>query len=202
MLRSKTETAPVTLMTRADATALVKLRGRLKSAGTAPVPTYNDMLMKLVAEALREHPALNGQAGAINICLAVDTDDGLLAPVVRDVPGLTLQQVAERSADLVARARLRKLTAEELSGGTFTITNLGAMGVDAFTPIINLPECGVLGVGRIVREPVVVSDAVVVQDRVGLSLTFDHRLVDGAPAARFLDSLRQAVEHPPAGLLK
>ena len=202
MLRSKTETAPVTLMTRADATALVKLRGWLKSAGTAPVPTYNDMLMKLVAEALREHPALNGQAGAINICLAVDTDDGLLAPVVRDVPGLTLQQVAERSADLVARARLRKLTAEELSGGTFTITNLGAMGVDAFTPIINLPECGVLGVGRIVREPVAVNDAVVVQDRVGLSLTFDHRLVDGAPAARFLDSLRQAVEHPPAGLLK
>jgi len=194
MLRSKTETAPVTLTTRADATALVKLRGRLKAAGTEPVPSYNDILMKLVAGALREHPALNGQASAINICLAVDTDDGLLAPVVRDVPGLTLQQVAGRSADLVARARLRKLAAEELSGGTFTITNLGAMGVDAFTPIINLPECAVLGVGRIVREPVVVGDAVVVQDRVWLSLTFDHRLVDGAPAARFLEALRLAVE--------
>jgi pyruvate dehydrogenase E2 component (dihydrolipoamide acetyltransferase) len=194
MLRSKTETAPVTLMTRADATALVKLRAKLKSAGTEPVPSYNDMLMKLVAGALREHPALNGQPDAINICLAVDTEDGLLAPVVRDVPALTLRQVAERSADLVARARLRKLTAEELSGGTFTITNLGAMGVDAFTPIINLPECAVLGVGRIVREPVVVNDAVVVQDRVWLSLTFDHRLVDGAPAARFLETLRKAVE--------
>jgi pyruvate dehydrogenase E2 component (dihydrolipoamide acetyltransferase) len=202
MLRSKTETAPVTLTTRVDATALVTLRGRLKSAGTEPVPSYNDMLMKLVAGALREHPALNGQAGAINISLAVDTEEGLLAPVVRDVPGLTLQQVAEQSADLVARARVRKLTAEELSGGTFTITNLGAMGVDAFTPIINLPECAVLGVGRIVREPVVVGDAVVAQDRVWLSLTFDHRLVDGAPAARFLDSLRKAVEQPPPGVLK
>ena len=201
MLRSKTETAPVTLTTRADATALVKLRGRLKSAGSEPVPSYNDMLMKLVAGALREHPALNGQADAINICLAVDTEDGLLAPVVRDVPGLTLQQVAERSADLVARARVRKLTAEELSGGTFTITNLGAMGVDAFTPIINLPECAVLGVGRIVREPVVVGDAVVAQDRVWLSLTFDHRLVDGGPAARFLDDLRKAIVSLPPSLV-
>lgn len=202
MLRSKTETAPVTLTTRADATALVKLRTQWKSAGAEPVPSYNDMLMKLVAGALREHPALNGQAGAINICLAVDTEDGLLAPVVRDVPTLTLRQVAERSADLVARARARKLTTEELSGGTFTITNLGAMGVDAFTPIINLPECAVLGVGRIVREPVVAGDAVVAQDRVWLSLTFDHRLVDGAPAARFLDTLRKAVEQPPAGVLE
>lgn len=202
MLRSKTETAPVTLTTRADATALVQLRGRLKAAGAEPAPGYNDMLMKLVAGALREHPALNGQAEAIHIGLAVDAEEGLLAPVVRDVPGLTLRQVAERSADLVARARARKLTAEELSGGTFTITNLGAMGVDAFTPIINLPECAVLGVGRIVREPVVVGDAVVAQDRVWLSLTFDHRLVDGAPAARFLETLRKAVERPPVGMLE
>jgi pyruvate dehydrogenase E2 component (dihydrolipoamide acetyltransferase) len=211
MVRSKTVTAPVTLMTRADATALVKLRAGFKAASLGAndvAPTYADLIMKVVADALREHPALNArwetdriiQPDTVNIGLAVDTNDGLLVPVVRDVPALTLRQLAERSADLVARARQGQLSAEELSGGTFTITNLGAMGVDAFTPIINHPECAVLGIGRIVRGPVVVGEAVVIRDGLWLSLTFDHRIVDGAPAARFLDTLRRAVENPGAGL--
>jgi pyruvate dehydrogenase E2 component (dihydrolipoamide acetyltransferase) len=210
MMRSKSETAPVTLTTRVDATALVKLRAKFKVAAVEPAPGYNDMLMKLLAATLREHSALNAQwdgeqirhPDAINIGLAVDTDDGLLVPVVRDVPSLTLRQVAERSAALVARVRARKSGADDLRGGTFTITNLGAMGVDAFTPIINFPECAVLGVGRIVREPVVVDETVVIQDRLWLSLTFDHRIVDGGPAARFLDDLRRAVENPPALLME
>lgn len=209
MLRSQSETAPVTLTARVDASALVKLRTKLKAAAVEPVPSYNDMLMKLVAETLRAHPLLNArwegdrivQPDAVNIGLAVDTDDGLLVPVVRDVPGLTLRQVAERSTALVAKTRARKAAGDDLSGGTFTITNLGAMGVDAFTPIINFPECAVLGVGRITREPAVVDDVVVIRDQLWLNLTFDHRIVDGGPAARFLDDLRKAIVSLPPSLV-
>lgn len=205
MVRSRTLTAPVTLTTRADATALVKFRAAAKARSPSAVLSYNDVLMKLAAEALREHPALNArwdangivQPDTVNIGLAVDTDDGLLVPVVRDVTALTLSQLASRTADLVARARQRQLSADELSGGTFTLTSLGAMGVDMFTPIINHPECAVLGIGRIVREPVVVGDNIEIQDRLWLSLTFDHRIVDGGPAARFLETLRHLVENPP-----
>ncbi len=211
MVRSKTATAPVTLTARADVTAMVKLRADWKAAGRKEaLPSYSDMIIKLTAGVLRGHPALNARweetriihPDAINIGLAVDTQEGLLVPVVRDVPGLTLGRLAQRTADLVERARQRKLSAEELGGGTFTVTNLGGMGVDAFTPIINHPECAVLGIGRIVREPVAENDTVVIRDRMWLSLTFDHRLVDGAPAARFLDALRRAVENPLAGLVE
>ena len=96
----------------------------------------------------------------------------------------------------MGRARGRKLKPEELQGGTFTLTNLGALGIDTFTPIINLPQCAILGVGRIRRRPVVRGDEVVARDQITLSLTFDHRIVDGAPAARFLQSLSQAIENP------
>jgi len=208
MVHSKTMTAPVTLTTRADASALVALRAAWKAQSRTPLPGYHDVLIKLVADALREHPALNArweddrivQPETVNIGLAVDTPEGLLVPVVRDVAALTLEQVAARTAELAARARKRKLSAAELSGGTFTITNLGGMGVDAFTPIINHPECAVLGIGRITREPVVDGAKVVVGDRLWLSLTFDHRIVDGAPAARFLDALRRLLETPPSSL--
>src|SRR5208282_4000566 len=125
----------------------------------------------------------------INIGIAVDTDAGLLVPVVRDVPRLSLKDLSLRSRDLIARARQGKLSTSELQGGTFTVTSLGALGIDAFTPIINYPECGILGVGRIRRCPVVLGDQIVIRDQVTLSLTFDHRITDGAPAARFLQTL-------------
>jgi pyruvate dehydrogenase E2 component (dihydrolipoamide acetyltransferase) len=97
---------------------------------------------------------------------------------------------------LIERARQRKLSASEQQGGTFTVTSLGSFGIDAFTPIINYPECAILGVGRIRRCPVVVDDQIVIRDQVTLSLTFDHRITDGAPAARFLRTLSEAVENP------
>jgi pyruvate dehydrogenase E2 component (dihydrolipoamide acetyltransferase) len=126
----------------------------------------------------------------------VDTDRGLLVPVVSDVDRKGLLQLSEETLSLVDRARAGQCTPDELSGGTFTLTNLGMFGIDAFTPLINLPECAVLGVGRIKRQPVMVGDEVVGREMVWLSLTFDHRLVDGGPAARFLQRVVQLVERP------
>ena len=202
------QTAPVTLTTTADATNLVNLREQFKAAG-GPLPGYTDFLVKLTAVALEKHPLLNARwqgdhlliPEGIHVGVAVDTEAGLLVPVVRDVPRLTLRQVAARIRELAELARGRRLTPEQLQGGTFTVTNLGMYGIDAFTPIVNPPQGAVLGVGRIVRQPVVHNDLVVVRDRVVLSLTFDHRIVDGAPAARFLDTLRQCVEQPCPWLL-
>src|SRR5579859_1565697 len=193
MLHSARSTAPVTLTTTADATGLVRRREEYRAAGGI-VPSYTDLFVKLVSEALREHPALNSRwdgdrivaSSGIHIGIAVDTDAGLVVPVIHDVPQLSIEQIAARSRELIEKARAGKLRAEEMQGGTFTITNLGAYGIDAFTPIINHPECAILGIGRIAPQPVVIDRALAVRDMVTLSLTFDHRIVDGAPAARFL----------------
>jgi pyruvate dehydrogenase E2 component (dihydrolipoamide acetyltransferase) len=212
MLRSGQLTAPVTLTTTADATELVHLRNQFKASVQSPmelVPSYTDFLMKLLATALRQHPLLNARweedhivvEQGIHIGIAVDTEAGLLVPVVRDVPSLGVRQLAARSRDLIDRARQRRLGAEEMQGGTFTITNLGPFGIDAFTPIINHPECAILGVGRIQRQAVMVENQVVGRDRVTLSLTFDHRIVDGAPAARFLQALCKLIENPSPWLI-
>ncbi|MSQ97117.1 MAG: 2-oxo acid dehydrogenase subunit E2 [Gemmataceae bacterium] len=209
MLHSAQSTAAVTLNTTADATHLVSLRDQFKAA-SSPSPGFTDFFVKLAALVLRQHPQLNSRwqnegivlVPEINIGIAVDTDAGLLVPVIRDVAGLTLRQVAARSRDLAERARVRTLKPDEMQGGTFTVTNLGAFGIDAFTPIINFPECAILGIGRICKQPAVVGDQVVPRDMVTLSLTFDHRIVDGAPASRFLQSLVKAVENPAAWLVE
>jgi pyruvate dehydrogenase E2 component (dihydrolipoamide acetyltransferase) len=211
MVRSRTTTAPVTVTTRADAGALVGLRDQFKATAAAdePVPSLSDIIVKLVGQTLQDFPLLKARweetrivmPDSVHIGLAVDTPDGLLVPVIRDVPALSLRQLAARTRDLVDRARRRQLTAAELTGGSFTVTNLGGLGVDVFTPIINLPECAVLGVGRIRREPAVVDNQIVIRNQLWLSLTFDHRIVDGAQAARFLDALRQAVETAAARLI-
>jgi pyruvate dehydrogenase E2 component (dihydrolipoamide acetyltransferase) len=198
---------PVTLTTEADATELVRLRQQLKEDGAALVPSYNDLLAKLVAQALLEHPQLNAhfegesivQSAAVNIGLAVDTERGLLAPVLRDVQSKSLLEIAQESADLIEKARSGRISLDDLRGGTFTLTNLGMFEIDAFTPIINLPECAVLGAGRIIPKQVVVdaeAERVAIRQMMFLSLTFDHRLVDGAPAARFLQRVKQYVEKP------
>jgi pyruvate dehydrogenase E2 component (dihydrolipoamide acetyltransferase) len=207
MVAGVTQAAPVTLTTRADATNLVGLRNQFKAAAASPddvVPSYTDLIAKLAAAALGRHPLLQAQwrddglfvPGRTDIAVAVDTDAGLFAPVLRGVDRLTLRQVAAQARDLIERARAGRLTADDMRDATFTVTNLGAFGIDAFTPIIPLPQCAVLGVGRIAREPAVVEDRIVPRDVVTLSLTFDHRVVDGAPAARFLDTLRHYVEQP------
>ena len=207
MLEGSQQTAPVTLTTTADATNFASLRAQFKATAQSPgevVPSYTDLMIKLVARALQEFPELNQQwadgqivsPDGIHIAVAVDTPAGLLAPVVRDVPGLGLREIAARTHDLKLRAAASRLERRELSGGTFTVSNLGAFGIDAFTPIINVPQCAILGMGRIARRPTVVGDQIVARDAITLSLTFDHRIVDGAPAARFLAALSKAIENP------
>ncbi len=202
--------APVTLTTEVDATALVRLRDDIAGAlagGDASVPTYNDLFARLVAVALQEFPDLNSSLvdggivrhDAVHMGIAVDTERGLLVPVIRDAHAKSLQAIATESARLIGQSRAGKAARDDLQGGTFTITNLGMYDIDAFTPIINLPECAILGIGRIVARPVVVDEAaetVAVRKMVALSLTFDHRVVDGAPAARFLKRIKQFIEQP------
>jgi pyruvate dehydrogenase E2 component (dihydrolipoamide acetyltransferase) len=209
-------TAPVTLTTEADATDLVRFREQLKldlQGSSQARPAYNDLLAKLLAVALRDHPALNSsldgdaivQHAAVHLGFAVDTDRGLLVPVVRDVQRKSVADVASESARLVEQARAGTISASDLNGATFTMTNLGMYDVDAFTPIVNLPNCAILGVGRIQAKPVVVDEAserIAVRKMLTLSLTFDHRLVDGAPAARFLQQVKHFVEHPTAWLIR
>lgn len=215
MTTSAHTTAPVTLTTEVDATELVNVRQGLKAAGqadTRPVPSYNDLMAKLVAEVLREHPQLNARiegddmvlSDAVHMGFAVDTERGLLVPVVRNIGRKTVRQIAEESAVLVERARNNSLRSEDLAGGTFTITNLGMYEIDAFTPIINLPQCAILGIGRIVPKQVVIAaeaERVAIRQMLFLSLTFDHRLVDGAPAARFLQQVKRYIEQPYLWLL-
>ena len=197
------ERPQVTLTTEADATALVSARQQL-IAETGQKVAYDALLVKMVARALQDHPALNvrlGPAGIehlaeINVGVAVDTDRGLLVPVVRDVAHRSLEQINEELQRLAERARAGRSLPDELTGGTFTLTNLGMFDVDAFTPIINPPECAILGVGRILAKPVALGGQVVVRDMVALSLSFDHRLVDGGPAARCLQRIKQLVERP------
>jgi pyruvate dehydrogenase E2 component (dihydrolipoamide acetyltransferase) len=207
MVASLRSTAPVTLTTTADATNLVQLREQFQAVGGAAdgnIPSFTDFLVKLTALALQRHPLLNSRwesdaivaSPSIDIGIAVDTEKGLLVPVIRNVPALGLRQIAGQARALAERARQGKLQAADMQGGTFTITNLGPFGIDAFTPIINHPQSAILGVGRIQRRPVVWQDQIAARPQVMLSLTFDHRIVDGAPAARFLQALSRLVENP------
>jgi len=166
--------------------------------------SYTDMLVKAVAKALTEHPVMNSTLEKdqikvfedVNVGVAVATEKGLIVPVIRNADKKEVKEVASKLKELVEKAREGKLTREEMSDGTFTITNLGMFGVDVFTPIINPPETAILGVGRVVEKPVVMDKKIVVKPVMHLSLSFDHRVVDGAPAARFLQSVKMALENP------
>jgi len=205
MHRSLQETAQVTLATEVDATNLVQARALVNAAreqqGQDPI-SYNAILVKVVAMALREFPYMNAtfsegaihQHRDIHIGLAVDTERGLLVPVVRHADRKSIPQIHRELRGLAERALAGQSTLDDLSGGTFTITNLGALGVEVFTPVLNYPEVAILGMGRIVPKPVVYQGGLYIRDRMALSLTFDHRLVDGAPAARFLQRVGGLIE--------
>ena len=207
MLASARTAAPVTLTSEVDASELVQMRRKLKSDGSAVVPSFNDLVAKLVATALSEHPALNASIDgddivlheAINIGVAVDTERGLLVPVIRNANQLSLLVLAAISADLVEQSRRGTIKSVDLQSATFTITNLGIYDIDAFTPILNLPQCAILGIGRIIARQVVIdveAERLAIRHMMSLSLTFDHRVVDGAPAARFLQRVKQYIETP------
>jgi pyruvate dehydrogenase E2 component (dihydrolipoamide acetyltransferase) len=207
MAASVHTTARVTLVMEVDATELVAARTRLKDRVEQTwgfAPSYNDLLAKVCATSLRKFPYMNARLapdavellGHVNIGLAVDTERGLMVPVVQDVDKKNLHQFGTEFRELVDRARKGRSLPDDLSGGTFTITNLGMYDVDAFTPVINLPEAAILGVGRIAPKVVPRGTEIVVRQLWTLSLVFDHRLVDGAPAARFLQYIKQLIEEP------
>jgi pyruvate dehydrogenase E2 component (dihydrolipoamide acetyltransferase) len=213
LMHSRQTTVPVTLTARCDATALLAFRQQLKSLSSSlqhAIPTINDMLVKLTAAALRQHPMLAATWAedhlllpeSIHLGIAVDTEAGLLVPVIRDVGTSTLTQIAAQSQKLIAAARSGQIAAADMQGACFTLSNLGSLGVEAFTPVINPPESAILGIGAIVREAVPLDDGTfTTRDRLTLSLTFDHRVNDGAAAARFLQTLRHLIEHPLLGLV-
>jgi pyruvate dehydrogenase E2 component (dihydrolipoamide acetyltransferase) len=206
MLESHQTTAPVTLTREVDATELKRLRDLiLQEPDSKEVrPSYTDLLISIVAHCLVRHPNLNGTFDGetfelveeVHMGLAVDTKHGLLVPVIRSAQKKGIRELAIERKVLVERTLSDKITPEELLGGTFTITNLGTFGIDAFTPIINRPQIAILGVGRIHPAPGVINNEIVIRELMYLSLTFDHRVVDGGPAARFLGEIVRLIEIP------
>ncbi|BCX04153.1 MAG: dihydrolipoamide acetyltransferase component of pyruvate dehydrogenase complex [Candidatus Roseilinea sp.] len=202
MRASLQSTAQLTLHAGADARALLAYREKLKasdeSLGLRQV-TINDLVMFAVARTLPQFPALNAtfaggelrQYARVHLGFAVDTPRGLLAPVIRDAGSLSLKQLAEAAKALAADAVAGKLAPDALAGGTFTVTNLGSLGIEHFTPILNPPQVAILGVGNIHLKPITLEGTgeVTFVPHLGLSLTVDHQVVDGAPAAKFLQAL-------------
>jgi pyruvate dehydrogenase E2 component (dihydrolipoamide acetyltransferase) len=189
MRRSHAETAPVTLHSTVD-------------LGDT-VPTHiTAMVVKAVAETLADHPHLNGRrdgdvftsADVAQVAVAIETQEGLVAPVVRNAASRSVEEIAEAIRELAERAAAKTLTAEDFEGGTFTVTNLGPYGVDGFTPLINLPQVAILGIGALRRVPVIDEfGGMIAGNQIVLSLTFDHAFVDGAPAAAFLRQVGEAL---------
>ncbi|NKX54910.1 2-oxoglutarate dehydrogenase, E2 component, dihydrolipoamide succinyltransferase [Arthrobacter mobilis] len=202
----------LTQVIEVDVTRIAKLRAAAKDkflAQNGVKLTFLPFFAKAVAEALKQHPKLNASYdeatqeityhNAEHLAIAVDTDKGLLVPVINDAGSLNLAGLAGRIADVAARTRSNKIAPDELSGGTFSITNIGSVGALFDTPIINQPQVGILGTGAIVKRPVVITnadgdDTIAIRSMVYLSLTYDHRLVDGADAGRFLQTLKARLE--------
>jgi pyruvate dehydrogenase E2 component (dihydrolipoamide acetyltransferase) len=207
MGQSWRETARVTLFADADMTDIVRLRqekGAEWERRFGIKPSYSDLIHLAVAKALREEPRINcrldGQGVRIrkevNLAFAIDLGEGLVATVIKDADKKSLGELAKAARDLAERARSGRLTPDDMADGTFTVTNLGVLGVEYFTPIINPPQAGILGVGKIMDKPVVLGGGIHIRSMMTLSLVFDHRLIDGAPAAKFLAKVKELLERP------
>jgi pyruvate dehydrogenase E2 component (dihydrolipoamide acetyltransferase) len=201
MAESKATIPDFTLRTEVDMDQTVAMRNQLHSD---PVPTYNDMVLRACALALREHPRANGgyRDGVfelyerINLGIAVATADSLIVPTVFDADRKSLLEIARESRALAERVRRAEITPAELSGGTFTVSNLGMYGVGSFHAIINPPQAAILAVGEVRETPVVRDGQIVAGRRMTIALTCDHRILYGAPAAEFLRRVRQLLEQP------
>jgi pyruvate dehydrogenase E2 component (dihydrolipoamide acetyltransferase) len=212
MVESLQVAAQLTATVEVDLTAISRIRARAKDdfkRREGASLSYLPFITKATVEALKVFPQVNAtidtEAGEVNylaaehIGIAVDTEKGLLVPVIKDAGDLNIAGLAKKIADLAARTRSNKVTPDELSGGTFTITNYGSTGTLMDTPIINQPQVAILGTGALVKRPVVVNDprlgeVIAVRDMMYLSMTYDHRIVDGADAGRFLSTLKQRLE--------
>ncbi|MCY4147179.1 MAG: dihydrolipoamide acetyltransferase family protein [Chloroflexi bacterium] len=200
MLHSLQSTAQLTLHTHADATALKAFRARLKNSPEALGLRgigINELLLFAVARALPQFSMLNAlfendtiyQHTAVHLAQAVDSERGLLAPVLRDADQLSLRKLAEGAQQLAEAGRTGKIQPDQLQGGTFTVSNLGSLGIESFTPVLNPPQVALLGVGAMQLKPIEREGEVAFSPHIGLSLTINHQVVDGAPAARFLSAL-------------
>ena len=190
----------------ADAGALLTLRADLDAAlgGAGPKISVTDLLIRACAVTLRAHPQVNSswagdhllRHGRVNVGCAVALDDGLIVPVIRDADRKSVTEIATEAHALTERARAGKLTPDEFSGGTFTISNLGTYGIDHFTAVINPPEAAILAVGAATEEAVVRDGQLTVATTLKLTLSIDHRVLDGATAATFQRDLVRLLEHP------
>ena len=204
MHQSLHNSAQLTLNTSANAATLLALRQRYKASpptlGMQEI-TLNDLLLFVVSRVLLNYPALNAtlhnqtitQYQRVHLGFAVDTPRGLLVPIIKDAHQRSLREIAQETKRLVASIEASKITPSELQGGTFTVSNLGALGIESFTPILNPPQVAILGVGKTDLKPIQVEERVEFIPHLALSLTIDHQAVDGAPAARFLQALTQAL---------
>lgn len=203
MTHSLRSMAQLTITAKADVTELKGTREALSERWERKI-SYTDLLVKAAAVALTEHPLLGASLQGdeivlpdeINIGVAVALEEGLIVPVIRSADQMAVPEISDAIKDLAQRARQDELSVDEVSGGVFTVTNLGMYSVDAFTPIINPPEVAILGVGGITEELALIDGQVAARSRMTLSLTIDHRVVDGAPGAAFLQTLVQLLEHP------
>jgi len=187
-----------------DVTRAAEMRTQLAEMGDGYKASFNDIVIKAVALALSEHPEVNAhwlndkirQFNRIHVAMAVAVEDGLITPVLFDADRLQLWEISARARELAGRARERKLTPEEYTGATFTVSNLGMFGIDQFTAIINPPEAGILAVGGVEEKPVVFDGRVEVRQRMRVTMSCDHRAIDGATGAKFLQTVRRFIENP------
>jgi pyruvate dehydrogenase E2 component (dihydrolipoamide acetyltransferase) len=196
--------AQLTLTSDVEMEAASDLRRQLREAGADDPPSYSDLVIAAVALALRRHPALNASVVGdtivryeqVNIGMAVALDDGLIVPVLRDADRLSLSSLAASTRQLADRARAGTLTVDDVRDATFCVSSLGMLGIDAFTPVINPPNVAILGVGRVRDDVAWIGGAARRARRMVLSLTIDHRAIDGAPGARFLSEVGDLLEYP------
>jgi len=206
-MAESTRTVPHFFLTiTVDATELVKLRKQVveQLAEQGVKPSINDLVVKAAALALRKVPDVNVsfaddaliKHASVNVGIAVATERGLIVPVVRDVDMKTLSQIARETRDLGTRAQAGKLQPNDYSGGTFTVSNLGMFGVEQFNAVINPPEAAILAVGAVAREPAEYNGELALRERMKLTLSVDHRALDGATGARYLQALKALLEKP------
>jgi pyruvate dehydrogenase E2 component (dihydrolipoamide acetyltransferase) len=200
MHKSLQGSAQLTITTEVDVTQLIDRRQEVQREFNA---TYTDFIVQACAHALKQHGRMNAALEGeilktqdqISVGIAVALEEGLIVPVIHNTDKKSLKEIAQEARVLAEKARAGKLTLEEVSGGTFTVSNLGMYGVDGFTPILNAPQTGILGVGRIVEKPVIYRGEIAKRSMIVLSLTFDHRVIDGAPAGAFLQTVADLLAH-------
>jgi pyruvate dehydrogenase E2 component (dihydrolipoamide acetyltransferase) len=204
---SESAQAPmVTLNTHADVTASTELIGKLVSEWRQRRlrPQYQDLVLAAVTRAIRDHPRVNAHLVGnevrvferVNLGVAMAIPDGLIVPVIKDAGSKTLLQIAQSVRDLAQRSKANSLSMDELTGGTFTVTNLGAYDVESFNPLLDPPQVCILGVGRVEDRPAVHEGQIAIRSVGHLSLTFDHRAIDGAPAGDFLKAVVKNLKDP------